>query len=99
MIRDYEEGAKVVVTDETIKIMEASSKSVATMFPSQSYINVAKRMKGIKGTVSMRFKPGYEFNVEWPEPYIRDDGTIQDVTILQMKDNWVEPLDKKWKKI
>ncbi len=28
-----------------------------------------------------------------------DDGIIQNTTVLQMKDNWVKPLDINWKKV
>lgn len=98
MIRDYQEGAKVMITKETFKHILNNSKSIKA-YPSDGYLEEAKKMIGYEGTVTLRFKPGYEFNVEWNFPYEREDGTIQHVTILQVKDHWVEPIDDKWKEV
>jgi hypothetical protein len=98
MIKDYQEGAKVIITPDCIQKMIDSHKSI-NHYPSDSYIKVAQDVVGLEGTVTRRFKPGFEFNVEWPVPYKREDGTMQDVTILQVKDHWVEPLDNNWKEV
>jgi len=94
MIRDYKEGAKVKITIYTFHHILNSYKS--TGYPNLKFCNLVKSLIDKEGTVTKRFKPGYEFNVEWPIPYKREDGTMQDVTILQMKDHWVEPLDKNY---
>lgn len=97
MIRDYKEGAKVKIDVEACL---NNRNTVNDMFPSDSWIETAKSVEGKIGTVTRRFKPGYEFNVEWDVPYTRDfDGVTQDVTILQVKDNWVKPLDDKWTEV
>jgi len=92
MIRDYEEGARVYIDEECLEIINRG------IFPSK-WIETTKSVFKKVGIVTKRFKPGFEFNVEWHVPYKRDDGIIQNTTILQMKDNWVKPLDKKWKRI
>ena len=97
MIRDYKEGAKVLIDVEACL---NNRHSVNNNFPCDSWIATAKSVDGIVGTVTRRFKPGYEFNVEWDVPYLRDfDGVTQDTTILQVKDNWVKPLDNNWEKV
>ena len=97
MIRDYKEGAKV---KSDVEACLNNRHSVNGMFPCDSWIETAKSVEGKVGTVTRRFKPGYEFNVEWDVPYGKTkDVTTQDVTILQVKDNWVEPLDNNWEKV
>jgi len=98
MIRDYQEGAKVVITEKTLEIIKSHSNSIKGPL-SKSYMKILEVVKDLEGTVTRRFKPGYEFNVEWNVPYKREDKTFQATTILQMKDNWVEPLDNNWKEI
>lgn len=93
-IYDFDEGAKVKVTIETFQNILNSYKS--TGFPNLKFCNLVKSLIDIKGTVTKRFRPGYEMNVEWDVPYKREDGTMQDVTILQMKDHWVKPCDSNY---
>jgi hypothetical protein len=100
MIRDYEEGARVYIDEDCMETIKCNRNVVNGMFPSDSWIETAKSVIKKVGTITKRFKPGYEFNVEWHVPYKRDfDGVTQDVTILQMKDNWVKPLDNNWKRV
>lgn len=98
MVRDYNEGAKVKITGKTLEIIKAHSNSINGPL-SASYMKVLETVKDLEGTVTRRFKPGYEFNVEWNIPYERDDKTFQATTILQVKDHWVEPLDNNWKEV
>lgn len=86
---DYEIGEKVVITDKTLKTMKAQNRSILA-HPCDTFIELAESCKGLIGTVTARFHPGFEMNVEFDRPYIRDDGHTQKVTIMQMKDNWVE---------
>ena len=97
MIRDFMVGAKVKITIETFQNILNSYK--ATGYPSLKFCNLVKSILDIQGTVTKRFRPGYEFNVTFPVPYKLEDGTMQDTTILQLKDHWVEPLDHKWTEI
>jgi hypothetical protein len=84
MIRDYDEGAKVMITEKNLNQMKNGNKSIHN-FPCDSFIKKAESVKGHVGTVTKRFMPGYEFNVEWKTG-----------EVLQMKDHWVEPLDNNW---
>jgi hypothetical protein len=88
MPKDYQVGDKVVITDETLEVMKSLSRSIKA-FPSATFISLAESCKGLVGTVTRRFRPGFEFNVTFDRPWIRGDGETQEVTIMQMKDNWV----------
>ena len=100
MIRDYKEGARVYIDEECMETIKNNRNTVNGMFPCDSWLKTAGSVMKKVGTVTKRFKPGYEFNVEWDVPYFRDfDGVTQDVTILQVKDNWVKPLDNEWERM
>lgn len=100
MIRDYEEGAKVIIDDECFKKIKDHQRSSISGYPHDKYIKTIKSVLNVEGIVTKRFKPGYEFNVTWNIPYKRSfDGKTQNTTVVQVKDNWVKPLDNKWKEV
>lgn len=83
MITNYKIGDKVVITPETLKVIENGNRSILA-YPSDSYVDTARCLVGTVGTVTQRFPPGYEMTVAFPS----ETGTV--VTNLHMKDNYVE---------
>ena len=87
MISNWKVGDKVVVTEDSWQIMYNSNRSVVTAgYPSDSFLAKLKERIGESGTCTMRFPPGYEFNL-----------TFEDGKVFHMKDNWVERLCEKCK--
>jgi hypothetical protein len=78
MVTDYKVGDRVVITEATLKVMWNGNRSIKA-YPCGSYIQLAKANVGIPGTVTHRFRPGYEMTVEL------DNGQR-----FHMKDNYVE---------
>lgn len=80
MITEWNLNERVKITKESWLHIRNSSRSVLC-YPDDRYVAIAYRLMTheIKGSVSMKFQPGYEVNVTF------DDGTI-----LQVKDHWIE---------
>lgn len=82
----YNEGDKVIITDENLKTMMNSNRSSVTPnYPSDDFITEARQFSsnvglGEIGTVTHTFPPGYEVSVRF--------GT----RVFHMKDHWITPM-------
>lgn len=85
MITDFNVGDKVKITPKSYGRMCNGNRSVLH-HPCDDFIRKVESLINVEGTVTRRFRPGYEMNVTFP------DGRI-----FHMKDHWVEavPDEKK----
>lgn len=79
MITNWKVGDEVMISPESFKHIENSSKSILR-YPDDSYLRTARACIGIGGVVERKFLPGYEVNVRF------GNGAI-----LQVKDHWIVP--------
>lgn len=79
MIRDYNVGDRVKITLESWKNIRNGNRSIHA-YPDDSFVasSYALMKNEIEGTVSHRFRPGYEMTVRF------DNGRS-----MHMKDHWV----------
>lgn len=77
MITDWQVGDEVMISPESFKNIENSSRSILA-FPDERYLATARACIGIGGVVERKFSPGYEVNVRFANG-----------TILQVKDHWI----------
>ena len=82
MITDYNVNDRVTITAVSLTNIKNGNRSIHA-YPCDSYVETARILVGIKGTVTHRFRPGYEMTVEF------DNGSR-----LHMKDHWVERLNE-----
>jgi hypothetical protein len=77
-ITDYNVGDRVTITAASLKNIENGNRSIHA-HPCDSFVATARILVGTRGTVTHRFRPGYEMTVAF------DNGTN-----MHMKDHWVE---------
>lgn len=78
MPTDFNIGDKVKITPKSYGRICDGNRSILH-FPNDKFVRIASSLINQEGTVTRRFRPGYEMNVTFP------DGQI-----LQMKDHWIE---------
>lgn len=75
----YSVGDKVIITEDTLKIMKNSNRSCVTPnYPTMGYISMAESCLDVIGEVIQAFEPGYEVTVKFGDNF------------FHMKDNWIE---------
>lgn len=85
-IIDYDEGDKVLFTQACYDRAFSNAKSSANPMPvNWAYWERLKAYIGKVGVVKIRFRPGYEFVVEFED---KTEGRHQ------FKDSWVEPVNE-----
>lgn len=82
MITDYNVGDSVKITENSLQNIINGNRSIKA-YPCDSYVATARLLLNRQGTVTHRFRPGYEMTVE----FVSDTGVK---TYLHMKDNWVD---------
>jgi hypothetical protein len=75
---DYQEGDKVLFSKACLETVIRSSRSILA-YPCDSFVEKLRGYVGQVGTVGMRFRPGYDFNL-----------TFGDGQVFHCKPNWVE---------
>lgn len=78
MINDFNVGDRIQITPKSLTVIKNCNRS-CTVHPCDSFVQLAENNVGIPGTVTHRFRPGYEMTVRL------DNGQG-----FHMKDNWVE---------
>jgi hypothetical protein len=74
----YQVGDPVVITEKQIEVMTNSNRSCVTpQYPSDDFIEKAKKCVGVVGVVTHTFPPGYEVTAKFGEQH------------FHMKDNWI----------